>query len=208
MKKILVAGFLALSALIGAPAIAGPIVLNGPAASNVDTSFPTHISFSTALTDTISDLNISIDLDASCCGYDNTVTLTHVDSGTSAVLWYDGIVAPGGNGGGGVSFGDVLGVVFDDEAATAFSSIPTGSFPVPAGSYQAYNSLSAFDGLSLFGTWRLTIQNTGCCAFEGDDLLAWSLIVETGTVPEPTILSLLAMGLLGMGIKRRQRVGA
>ncbi len=208
MKKILLAGFVALSALIGTPALASPIVLNGPGATNVDTAFPTHISFSTALTDTITDLNISIDLDAACCGYDNTVTLTHVNSGTSAVLWYDSLIPGGGGGGGPSTFGDVLGVVFDDEAATAFSSIPTGSFPVAPGSYKAFGSLSVFDGLSLFGTWRLTIQNTGCCAFEGDDLLAWSLIAETGNVPEPTILSLLAMGLLGMGIKRRQRVGA
>ncbi len=208
MKKVLLAGFLALSALIGAPAMASPIVLNDPGASNVDTSFPTLIPFSTALTDTITDLNVAIDLDASCCGYDNTVTLTHVNSGTSAVLWYDSLIPGGGGGGGPISFGDVLGVVFDDEAATPFSTGAANAFPVPPGSYQAFNSLSVFDGLSLFGTWQLKIQNTGCCAFEGDDLLAWSLIGETGNVPEPTILSLLAMGLLGMGIKRRQRVGA
>ena len=189
--------------LFGASASATPITIWGAAASNVDTGGATLVTLNSLTGGTINDLNLFIDFDADCCGFDNTVILSHLDTGTSAVIWFDADDA------GEQGFGDVRNTTFDDEASTAFVEAPynTGSFDIYPGTYRPADLLAAFDGEDFSGTWQLSIQNTGCCIGEGDDLLAWAIMADvTTTVPVPAAVWLFGSGLLGLvGIARRKK---
>jgi len=195
MLKAAVAG-LVLS--VSSFANAGIITLNGGAAFNVDTPDPTLVTLSSTNTGTITDLDLFIDFDAGCCGYDNTIILTHVDTGTSASIWLDSDSI------GSQAFGDVRNTTFNDEASTAFvnASFDLSGFDIVPGDYQAADLLSVFDGESLFGTWQLSIQNTGCCTNEGDNLMAWSVIANVSNVPEPSTLAIFALAIVGLASRK------
>jgi hypothetical protein len=131
------------------------------------------------------------------------VILSHLDTGTSAAIWFDADDVAKQH------FGDVRNTTFDDEAPTAFVDAPynTGGFDISPGTYSAAGLLSAFDGEDFSGTWQLSIQNTGCCFGEGDDLLAWAIIADVTTVPAPApmVLGLMSIGLLGVGVATKRR---
>lgn len=205
MKKLWVfLSILFLSVVIGGSASATLVTVNGPAAYNVDTVSPTLVTLFSPNTGTIFDLDLFLDLDAACCGYDDTVILSHLDTGTSVTIWFDSTNS------GNQSFGDVRNATFDDEALTAFVNAPYGSnsFDILPGTYSPAGMLSAFDGENIFGNWQLSIQNTGCCPNEGDDLLAWSITADImNPIPEPTTMLLLSIGLMGIAgrVRRKNR---
>jgi hypothetical protein len=88
---------------------------------------------------------------------------------------------------------------------TGGAVIPFGSSPV-AGTFSPTGpgSLTAYNGLSILGTWTLFIQDT-----VGLDALRFrsvSFTFETGAaVPEPVTSALVGSGLLGLAYRRRRR---
>ena len=119
----------------------------------------TTSSMVVASTSTISDLNVTLSLKHT---YDGDLLLRLIGpDGTSAVL-------VNRRGGSGDNFTTTT---FDDEAAT---SIVNGRAPF-RGSFRPEQSLSAFDGKSAAGTWRLEIQDLA--RSDIGSLTSWTLTV-------------------------------
>jgi hypothetical protein len=156
-------------------------------ATNVDTNTPTVVGCSAAVSGTITDLNVVLNIDdASANPYatDLQITLVHVASGTTVNVYVGSEVA---------NPTSIMDATFDDAAAGA----PPGSGDI-IGTFQAAQLLAAFNGLELSGSWVLQILDASPYPNEGIDLLSWHL---NGTiVPEPGPVLLMTLGLLGLGI--------
>jgi hypothetical protein len=151
---------------------------------------------------TIADLDITTNWASHFWMGDLNVTLTHVDTGTTAAIFED--VGPF------TGFAtDLVGAYrFDDESANSFLVAAGSGNPVPTGTYQAINAaeaqsfLSVFDGESISGTWRLSITDDYPSRADGT-LTNFTLHM---TVPAPGALGLLgAAGLAGLGRRRSRR---
>lgn len=116
---------------------------------------------------TVSDLDVRISSLTHTWVGDLRMTLSH--AGTTVVL----MNRPGA-GTNGSSGNDFTNLVLDDEAATTIESIPSTN---PAGgytgSYRPDESLSAFDGHSLAGTWTLNISDNA--ATDTGTLNSWAM---------------------------------
>ena len=120
--------------------------------------------------ETIADLNVALSVAHTWVG-DLRVVLTHVNSGSSVVL----LDLPGRVDTGSGCGRDDVGAVFDDSAQRPAEERCAEGPPFAAidGSVAPLGPLSAFNGQSLAGTWRLNVsdratQDTGA-------LLAWCL---------------------------------
>jgi hypothetical protein len=143
-----------------------PVVTMGP----MDPSF---ITVPPCLDCEIVDVNVAITITHSFRG-DLDVTLTHVTSNTSLLLWSQ-------IGSAGQNFD----VTLDDSAAVDIAAGPCNSFLQPCvGTFrpQSPAMLSVFNGLNPEGAWRLDVFDN----FGGDHgaLVAWSLTI-TFTQPPP-----------------------
>ena len=90
--------------------------------------------------------------------------------------------------------------MFDDAAAT---SITAGAAPF-TGSFRPEGLLSAFNGQDAFGTWTLRVTDDlgGDVGF----INSWGLDIEgRTTVPEPSSLAILGIGLAGLATMRRKQ---
>lgn len=89
-------------------------------------------------------------------------------------------------------------VSFDDEAASAAGP------RVREGSFRPAGTLSAFDGMDMYGSWTLYLRDF----FTGDPLEFFSarleMAYEPAPVPEPATLAVLGLGLVGIAAVRRR----
>jgi hypothetical protein len=90
-------------------------------------------------------------------------------------------------------------VAFDDEAANAAGP------RIQAGSFRPEQALSLFDGMDLFGSWTLYLQDFA----RGDPLEFFSASLdidyEPAPVPEPATLAMLGLGLGLMGMRAARK---
>lgn len=133
----------------GAPAncsTPGKILPNGGSISDVLTLDEDRL---------IGDLNITLDADLNRIG-DLVATLTHVDSGITAVL----VDRPGVPGNPTGCLNGRMAATLDDEAAAAIETACTpGAAGNISGAFRPNNPLSAFDGQRAGGQWRLTLRD-------------------------------------------------
>jgi len=123
----------------------------------------------------LTDLDVSVRINHTWVG-DLVVRLTHVQSGTSVDL----IDRPGFTGSGFGCSGDNIDAVLDDAAAQPVETQCAGSVPTIAGTFRPNQVLSAFNGVSLAGTWRLNVSDRA--GSDTGSLVRWCLLPSS----EPT----------------------
>ncbi len=85
-------------------------------------------------------------------------------------------------------------ITFDDLAA---GPLP---FSLVSGTFRPDDPLSAFNGLDASGDWTLRISDN-----DSGDCSSYSNAVLAVTTPAPATLTLLALGLAGLGFSRRRK---
>jgi len=120
-------------------------------------------------------------------------------AGTQAVVvpYFDGRHLSGSN---------LQETCFDDEATT---SVFSGTPPY-AGAYGPGNALSAFDGQNPNGVWTVSVLEHSAfdagTVYRAGDAAPWGAAVGTQLIltPEPTTLAIVALGGIGMALRRRR----
>ena len=121
----------------------------------------------------LSDLDVSLEVSHSYVG-DLIATLTHEDTGTSAII----IDRPGRDGTGFGCSGNDIDATLDDDASSPIETECEVGVPTISGTFTPNNPLAVFNGEDAGGTWTLNIsdnvgQDTGsleswCVLLSGD----------------------------------------
>ena len=188
--------------LVAATALAAVMFASGAQAATVYSGAGFQITDNSTRTATItvgenfslSDVNITLlGLSHTFWG-DLDISLSH--GGTTIWLTTD-------NGGGSDPSGDYT---FDDQSATLVTALgPTG------GTFQSQQLLAAFNGMSAFGDWTLTV--TDDAGADAGRLNGWSLSLDglSSAVPEPSTWAMMLLGFFGLGsmvrASRRKEAG-
>lgn len=125
----------------------------------------------------LTDLDVVVEIPHTWVG-DLVVSLEHVNTGTTVTM-IDRINTPPGTFG---CSGNDLDVRMDDEAGVLIETASCGVFFAP-GDYIPNSLLSAFDGESLDGTWRLSV--TDLAAGDLGTLASWCLQPSPSLPPTP-----------------------
>ena len=155
-------------------------IYEGPTGNDVDTNPPSEFGFEIFDNYIISDLNIQVELFDSGLLFWTDLDITISNGSTTVIL------ATAQNND---SYG-LFNITFDDEA---LNTLPTTGDSV--GSYKAFESLSAFDGQNIAGTWTLSILDD-YFSDENNNLVSYKIIATT--VPEPSTLAVFALGIMGL----------
>lgn len=141
---------------------------------------PNGITTDLVLTDpgNVLDLDVEIDVTHTWVG-DLQFDLTHVDTGTT-VTFYDRPGVPASTFG---CSGDDIDAILDDEAGSNVEDECGAGVPSIAGSFIPNNALSAFDGETVAGTWRLTASDHA--GGDTGTVVEWC-VTATGDGPTPT----------------------
>ncbi|NUN96643.1 MAG: proprotein convertase P-domain-containing protein, partial [Candidatus Omnitrophica bacterium] len=134
----------------------------------------------------IQDLNVYLEITHTYVG-DLVVQLQHVNTGTTVTL----VDRIGTTGVGFGCDGQDIQVTLDDGASTSVEDVCGGTPPSVSGTLRPNGALSAFNGETLSGDWRLTVID----AASGDSgtLDQWCLIPSLSTpTPTPTATGLLS----------------
>ncbi|MBI3390482.1 MAG: proprotein convertase P-domain-containing protein [Deltaproteobacteria bacterium] len=152
---------------------------------------PTGINNSITIANqtTIADLNVRLDIDHTWVG-DLKVSLTHVTTGMTVVL----LDRPGVPATSGSCSGNNISCVLDDEAGRfvetqCLASAVTSPMAAIDGSVKPNNPLSAFDGQSVAGMWRLNVSDNA--VDDMGSLLGWCLEVNA---PAPVVTAFTCNG--------------
>ena len=133
---------------------------------------------------TINDINVGLAIRHTWVG-DLIVRVTHVDTGTTV-----GLIDRPGSGTLGCLEDDISATFSDEAGVPAQDKCNGGGGPAMSGGLRPVQSLSAFDGESVGGTWRLFVSDNA--AIDTGTLDAWSLTatLKSGSTP-PTPTSVL-----------------
>ncbi len=149
---------------------------------------------------------------------DLSLTLTHVDTGTSVSLMQrpEVLITSNSMGGSPDDFGGTY--TFADTGATTVGAWATANNGVvPSGTYRAAEDqglndevailiASAFNGQAAGGTWRLTVADNA--AADGGRFTNWTVQMnvadEVSGIPEPGTWALLSGGLALVAVLRRR----
>lgn len=169
---------------------------------------------------TIEDLDVDIVIGHTFQG-DLIIELEQVGGPTAPLIYRAGDSDDVGFGFSADNFGTVAApFIFDDEAAAFYDSAAPdgiGATPDPGianvgGNWIPYGSqasgltqtLSLFDGLDIFGTWRLHVSDNASA--DTGDIQQFSLHVTTvEEMPEPAMVALFGFGLTGLLVAGRRR---
>ncbi len=122
-----------------------------------------------------------------------------------ATLTHDGISVTWLNRDGGGN--DLGGTYTISDAGTTTLGGGAGN-PRVSGTYDAFTSLSAFNGTSVSGAWTLTIADQ--VALDAGALRSWDLRLTSanGAVPEPATWAMMLIGFGAVGVAMRRRRSA
>jgi serine protease len=148
----------------------------------------------------LTDLDVAVQIAHTWVG-DVIVRLTHVDTGTTVDL----IDRPGVPASSFGCSGDNIDAILDDGAALPVEGQCAAGTPTINGSFSPNQPLSAFNGESLAGTWRLNVSDRA--GGDTGTLSAWCLlptappvfqaIDDSYSVDQDDVLTVPAPGVLG-----------
>lgn len=187
MKTKILVSVVAVFFIIVGNAFAVSFNYTGPSAVDVDNSYPsTNVFLNVVDTGIITDMNLNL-----------VISEPYVDDFFVQLIHND-IIVRVYSGGQADTAASYINATFDDQASN--------SYPVNGtveGVFKPFEFLSAFNGAELSGLWRLRITDRYVPG-DGNDLIAWSISGTTETVPEPSTMLLLGLGLLGVATVRRK----